>query len=370
MDTWTVDNQNKRKMMIQHSYKLQKYAGVSSRYTCPACGGKHCFTRYVDENGELLHESVGRCDHESSCGYHYTPKEYFQDHPQTATEWKPDINYKPYQKPRPEPTLPLCTIQQLYVNHSLKLDYDSNLTLFLKTIIKQSALDAVLQDYKVGVTKNRDTIYFQIDTQNRCRTGKIMKYDRTTGHRIKDDATSNKITWVHSILKTQGKLPSEWTLSQCLFGEHLLPKYPDKIIALVESEKTAIICATLMSKYLWIATGGKSQLSETRLAVLKGRKVIAFPDVDAYGYWKEKLSFIIGLSVTVSDYLERTATQEERDAHIDIADRLMSQSQTTHPAEAKQTDSILQYFSEQYRAEIQMMIDELDLIPVKIQHIK
>ena len=25
--------------------------------------------------------NVGKCDHENSCGYHYTPKEYFKDNP-------------------------------------------------------------------------------------------------------------------------------------------------------------------------------------------------------------------------------------------------------------------------------------------------
>ena len=38
--------------MTQHSYSLQRYAGKRSRHTCPSCGGRYCFTRYVDENGE------------------------------------------------------------------------------------------------------------------------------------------------------------------------------------------------------------------------------------------------------------------------------------------------------------------------------
>jgi hypothetical protein len=28
--------------------------------------------------GEHIHPSVGRCNRESNCGYHYTPKQYFQ----------------------------------------------------------------------------------------------------------------------------------------------------------------------------------------------------------------------------------------------------------------------------------------------------
>lgn len=40
-----------------------------------------------------------------------------------------------------------------------------------------------------------------------------------------------------------------------------------------------------MPKYTWLATGGKSQLNQARLSVLKGRKTIAFPDVVGYEEW-------------------------------------------------------------------------------------
>ncbi len=63
-------------------YSLQKYASPASRHVCPNCGDKHSFCLYVDEAGHALASNVGRCNHESSCGYHYTPKEYFRDHPE------------------------------------------------------------------------------------------------------------------------------------------------------------------------------------------------------------------------------------------------------------------------------------------------
>ena len=78
-----------------------------------------------------------------------------------------------------------------------------------------------------------------------------------------------------------------------------------------------------MPKYIWLATGGKSQLKPEKLSVLKDRKVIAFPDVDGYQEWKEKLSKIEGLTITVSDVLEKNATDKERLNHIDIADWLI-----------------------------------------------
>lgn len=74
---------------MSRCFSLQKYAGIRSRHTCPACGRKRCFTLYVDENGVPLAENVGRCDHESGCGYHYTPKEWFRDHPEIdGKDWR------------------------------------------------------------------------------------------------------------------------------------------------------------------------------------------------------------------------------------------------------------------------------------------
>jgi len=357
--------------MNRHSYSLQKYAGIQSRHNCPSCGGKRCFTRYVDENGDPLSEEVGRCDHESGCGYHYTPADYFRDHPDQkgGHDWR-ELTYEERQRilPKPKPPQPICTIPQDIVTRSIKPSYDSHLTQYLSGIIDPLVLEGVITEYSIGVTRDRDTIFFQIDAQGRCRTGKIMKYNPLTGHRIKDDEVKGRITWVHSLLKANFSLPQDWTLTQCLFGEHLLPRYPEKKVALVESEKTAIICAALMPRFIWLATGGKTQLGD-KLQVLKGRDVIAFPDVDGYDSWKQKLSCIPGLSIKISDYLERNATKEDREAHIDIADLLLRQNasvQKTKTESQKLESSILKYFAPEHREQVQLLIDELDLVPVSI----
>jgi hypothetical protein len=109
-----------------------------------------------------------------------------------------------------------------------------------------------------------------------------------------------------------------------LFGEHLLKQHPTRPVALVESEKTAVICSAFWPQYIWLATGGKSQLND-RLQVLRGRKVVAFPDVDGYLEWKEKLSRVRGLDIVVSDVLEKEASFEDRANHVDIADLLIRQ---------------------------------------------
>lgn len=270
--------------------------------------------------------------------------------------------------------VPLDTIPREYVERPVRPDMDSSLTGFLRKTIDHESLDRVIREYCLGVTKDRSTIFFQIDASGKCRTGKIMKYNPDIGHRIKDESVPSCVTWVHSVLKSRGLLTPSWTLAQCLFGEHLLPKYPERRVALVESEKTAVICAALMPRYVWLATGGKTQLGD-KLQVLKGRDVIAFPDVDGYDEWKVKLALVPGLSVKVSDYLERTAGAEDRNAHVDIADLLLRKVEDdSMKVEASTLDrttksgelDVLRFFTEDTRPEVEAFIEELRLIPVSI----
>ena len=173
-----------------------------------------------------------------------------------------------------------------YVTRSLSFDpKKSTFTIFLETVLDPMVVEGLVDQYQLGLTKAGDVIFFQIDKDGRCRTGKVMKYDPVTGHRIKDDSSKCPITWIHALMKRKELLPEEWELTQCLFGEHLLSLYPDRTVALVESEKTAVICAGFIPEYVWLATGGKTSLGN-KLDVLSGRKVVAYPDVDAYGFWR------------------------------------------------------------------------------------
>ena len=128
--------------------------------------------------------------------------------------------------------------------------------------------------------------------------------------------------WVHSNIKAAHLLPPEWRLTQCLLGEHLLQDKAN--VALVESEKTAVICSLLLPDYIWLATGGKSQFND-RLMVLKGRKVTAFPDIDGYDEWRKKAKNDPMLDITISDILERSATPEQQERQVNIADVLLEE---------------------------------------------
>ena len=319
-------------------YHLQKYAGLSSRHTCPACERPRCFTLYIDDNGHILHPTVGRCDHESSCGYHRTPRQYFHDHPEhrhfVIPSKRSESSYRRsrlsssernlYRHARPDRASPGVIPQNLIPPPSAT----NHLISYLKTMIPSSAIDRIIADYHLASTPDQAIIFLQIDQDNQCRTGKIMQYNPTTGHRIKDPDKPGRINWLHSVLKRRKQLPPDWQLTQCLFGEHLLPQHPDKTIALVESEKTAIICAALMPQYLWLATGGKSGLTSERLSSLKGRKIIAFPDVDAFKDWQQKIFTFPHLDIRISRLLEDNATPADREAHIDLADWILKYLET------------------------------------------
>jgi hypothetical protein len=97
---------------------LQKYKGISTRHTCPECGQKQSFTLYLDGNtNEPIHRTVGKCNRESKCGYHYTPKQFFIDNPSSLTPplgggWVGSIS-KPITPPPP-----IGTISFYYVERS------------------------------------------------------------------------------------------------------------------------------------------------------------------------------------------------------------------------------------------------------------
>ena len=304
-------------------YHLQQYKTKNSRHKCPSCGHEHSFTYYVDDNGEPLSPICGRCDRETHCGYHYPPKKYFEDHPVDRTTKQPFI---PKMQMIEKPPQPLCTLPFRYVRQSAS--YNSTFVRFLCSLFDHDRLDCPTvrrlgELYALGATKNQAVIFWQIDIRGRVRSGKIMRYGED-GHRIKDGGGTN---WVHAKLKQAGLLPDDWHLTQCLFGEHLLnwSANRDKVVALVESEKSALIGAACFPDYVWLATGGKSQLSIDKMKALSGRTVILFPDVDGYSEWKEKAKELIFCKVTVSDILEKNATDEERAAQIDIADWLVKQ---------------------------------------------
>lgn len=121
--------------------------------------------------------------------------------------------------------------------------------------------------------------------------------------------------WVH-------KLPmfSDFHLKQCFFGEHLLTGNRDPV-AIVESEKIAIIASIFFPDAVWIATGGLNNPREETTACLIGRRVLLFPDLGAEEKWTRLANRIPALRTSlISTWLSRNCSEAQRAEGLDIGD--------------------------------------------------
>ncbi len=104
--------------MSNYRYILERYRGRGTRYTCPQCGRKYTFTRYIDtENNNIyISENVGKCNRLDKCGYHYTPKQYFTDNPwkRDLENWKNIGNFQisKFHTPPPRPIYTILMIER------------------------------------------------------------------------------------------------------------------------------------------------------------------------------------------------------------------------------------------------------------------
>ncbi len=317
--------------MSEHRYILEPYKGMNTRYRCPApnCGKGKTFSLYIDtETGEHIHPTVGRCNRESNCGYHYTPKQYFQDNNVSLDTYQP----KGYSKPKADiQQKPFSFIPVEIFKASLNpAAFEANhFVQFLIDLFGVEVSSQLISRYFIATSKhwNGATVFWQIDTQGKIRTGKIMLYNPTTGKRLKN--LELPVYWVHKAISQP-----EFELRQCLFGEHLLiekdkdgkliPIEKRKPVAIVESEKTAVIASVYLPQFIWVAVGSLTNLNAEKCGILKGRTVTLFPDLNGFEKWSNKAKELTHLAIfTVSDLLERKATEAEKKQGFDLADYLI-----------------------------------------------
>ena len=324
---------------------LEPYKGMGTRHTCPNCKVKKTFTLYLDGNtGQPIHPTVGICNRAIKCGYHYPPRQYFADHPEL---WKSrsgkyisqynnipisshNTNRRPSKHYKTKPQLSLDVpprmdlIPRKYVKESVSAN--SNFVRFLCKHFTRENVKKAIEDYALGATKNGSVIFWQIDIKGNVRTGKIMQYNSSTGKRIKHK--SGAINWVHNILKRSDRNYTNYNLNQCYFGEHLLKFYPDKPVAIVEAEKTAVIASMIYTNYNWLAAGNLNGLNVEKSRVLRDKHVILFPDAGCYEKWSNKavlFKIVMKHQIKVSDLVEKHAIFEQRENGYDIADYIIEE---------------------------------------------
>lgn len=315
------------------AYKFQLDKG-SKKIICPGCGQRRGVRYLNTETNEFFPDVVSRCDREGACGYHYPPKKYLTE---IGQGYLPAITKKEVEAV--EPTFDLIPTDLIE-----KSMYGYNYTSFaiwLQSLFGITIANDALTRYFVGRSRNdqgRACIFWQIDKEGNARSGKIMEYNEQTGKRIKKEGLP--VNWVHAQKKPSGEYHfKNFNLKQCFFGEHLISEFPDKTIAIVESEKTAMVSSIFIPEMVWIATGAALGGCKWRewsvFNVLKDREVILFPD---YGYankqtqktcfqeWSERAQIIqerMKCSIKVSRILEDIIPEEQRGNDYDLADMLI-----------------------------------------------
>ncbi|MEM1135728.1 MAG: DUF6371 domain-containing protein [Bacteroidota bacterium] len=336
-------------MNTEHRYILEKN---SKKYECPSCG-KKTFTRVVDtEIGELISDEFGRCDRESNCGYeNLVTKEVFLELVKAEkynTEYPTKKNIQKA-KLKPKKNTISTSIPEDILYSTMK-DYDRNI--FLQNLayniaypLPECDIEKVVSMYYLGTVSKgyrRGAITFPfIDENKKVRAIQVKQFDQknhTTGTDflpsiIEKHYTRNKKPlpkWLESYNKNETKV-------SCLFGEHLLNKYSSNPIALVEAPKTAVYGTLYFGfpddpkNFLWLGVYNLSSLKIERCKVLKGRDVYLFPDLSktghAYELWETRArefeKKLPGTRFTISDFLEKNASQEQKNEGCDLADFLI-----------------------------------------------
>lgn len=329
---------------MTYSYKLEKYKGLHCRYACPRCGHKHKFTRYVSvETGAYLADHVGRCERIESCRYHYPPAYYFRDQralqPAVRPVFTPAVPQgfsAQRQETKVVPAVPpIVTVPPVAEPVEQRTSYipediyrrshtryaENNFVQYLYTLGHDRAIvNRKILQYRLGTSARWPgaTVFWQVDREQRVRTGKIMLYDRTTGRRVREPYSH--IAWAHTTLELE-----DFHLRQCLYGEHLLHWMETAPVAIVESEKSAVIASLYRPDVIWMAAGGKELLNAAKLEPLRGRQVTLYPDAGAYDLWADKAKeYRHILPLRVSDMVERHGEKG-----MDIADVLVRLSATS-----------------------------------------
>ncbi|TAM95847.1 MAG: hypothetical protein EPN39_14370 [Chitinophagaceae bacterium] len=328
--------------MTETTYQYQLEKG-SRKFICPNCG-KKTFVRYIDhETGDYLPERYGRCDRESNCQYHLNPYKDGYGKKDNSKEWTQTPEKKVFLRPT---YLTLATyIPDNVLRHTLK-EYDKNT--FIQNLLTNiqypfevKDIQGVISLYYLGTIRSAITFPF-IDADGNIVSIQMKEFD--------NENHTTKTGWIHKYLENyyrhENKPFPKWLadyqknekIVTIPFGTHLLNKFKENPVFLVEAPKSAIY-GTLYygspeySTYnpLWLAIGSLSYLNFERCQVLKGRDVYLFPDLSKDGSsfekWNQKAQElqkqISGIRFEISKLIEKKADTESRNHGNDIADYLI-----------------------------------------------
>jgi len=230
-----------------------------NRYMCPKCG-KKTLTKYVyKSNNEFVGDLYGYCNRGWYCKYNLMPSYNFFENDNNVFQKELygvngyDLSEYGFNVFDEGPEKFTHTIPEQFLLDSMNGYDDSNFAKFLIKHLDQDALK-LLSEYYVGLSRADDlaaNIFWRIDNNYIVRNGVVSYYSSDYG--CKYDQKNIDIIYNPKI--------RFYTLFNTFFGAHLINLYPSKEIAIVEDEKTAIVCSHFWPEYNWLATGDLARLN-------------------------------------------------------------------------------------------------------------
>ena len=220
------------------------------------------------------------------------------------------------QSPNPKPLI-YGTVDELRPRVSLQ-------NALAKCLLYRFPMDVVARvtfDYYLGVDYDvchyDHTLFPSIDRHQRVHHVKAQGYVTAPSSPQFGHSTKGDTYWVGQKLMEGKDVDTD-----CLFGEHLLPRYLDRPVVLVESPKNAVVGACQYPNLLWLATGNKGMLKRPLLEALRGRQVIVMPDRDAAEEWAAKIATMQDIATfQMSSFCD--CNTEADNKKMDIADLIL-----------------------------------------------
>lgn len=235
--------------MTEYKFKFEK-KGKKGR--CPACLKDGVFRYYEGYHG---HAKFGKCERVNNCDYQCQPD---QDEPTISNK---------------EPEIPAIQ-QTLYLDAEECVKQTLNQTSNLhKSLLASGITPEHLIKWGLGTNeKNGDTIYFYQEETGKYLNKKAGPY-QPNGKRVKDK----------DFYSMRQPIDTTKKYRMCLFGKHLLSDDKNKIVCMVESEKTAIIASFYYPQFDWVACGSANGLTDEKLEGLIARHIYWLCDADKAG---------------------------------------------------------------------------------------
>ena len=302
---------NQQALIERRPYYLPN-GDKTTRVYCEHCQRKEATPYYDTKTNIPINEThYYKCNHSVSCGYDLKPTRGFSSRHNNKSINQ--TNYRPIRTLKKQ----IQFIKSDDIQKICNLDHT-----FLRWMIdrfgeeRMAVITARMLMCGLFLYDENWTVFLQYDLKGNCRTGKCIQFDFSGNQPRK-----NQVNFLHTV-KSIVSSPPEY-IEQTYFGlNQLNQNLNNHPIAVVESEKTAVIMSVYRPSLIWIATGGKSNLCPIKLKPFKSRKIILIPDLDAVNDWTKKSKEFnrLGFSTSVYSSWVEFANSSVHSQTMDILD--------------------------------------------------